>query len=311
MRAQRSRRWTFTLNNFTPEWEEVLKNYSFDYILYGYEIAPTTGTPHLQGYFEISKKLTMLGIKKQIGIKQISLFLSKGTAKQNSNYCLGLTEGKQPNEFYEFGTPIAPKGQRNDLVKLYSRVKEGATDLEIQDEFPGQYIRYYRGIEKMRKNYEASELTKKLLGGYENYVLRRWQARIIKRLEQQDDRKILWVWEEDGNVGKSNLADYLDVVKGAFLITNGKNSDISYAYDGQEIVVFDYARTQCDYINYQVIEDLKNGRIFSSKYESKMKRFLKPKIICFANYPPQTSTMSSDRWDIVNIRDLEWLSQCI
>ncbi len=63
-RSKESRRYIFTLNNYTEEDVKILmeEKVFFSYLLFGKEIAPTTGTPHLQGYFELPKKKIMRGI---------------------------------------------------------------------------------------------------------------------------------------------------------------------------------------------------------------------------------------------------------
>lgn len=47
--------WCFTLNNYTLKEYEALQNQECRYLLMGKEIAPTTGTPHIQGYIQLNK----------------------------------------------------------------------------------------------------------------------------------------------------------------------------------------------------------------------------------------------------------------
>lgn len=52
------KQYVFTYNNYTPEGEAALKAWlgkNTKYAVYGHEVAPTTGTPHLQGYFSLKK----------------------------------------------------------------------------------------------------------------------------------------------------------------------------------------------------------------------------------------------------------------
>ena len=59
--AQRSRKWAFTLPNWTEQdltYMEINQNYK--YLIYGFEIAPETKTPHLQGYVEYEHPITMV-----------------------------------------------------------------------------------------------------------------------------------------------------------------------------------------------------------------------------------------------------------
>jgi Putative viral replication protein len=66
-----SRHWCFTWNNYTPENEQHIQSLSIkdniEFLRYGCETAPTTGTPHLQGYVILPKKKLPSTIRKIIG----------------------------------------------------------------------------------------------------------------------------------------------------------------------------------------------------------------------------------------------------
>ena len=83
---------------------------------------------------------------------------------------------------------------------------------------------------------------------------------------------------------------------------NGKSADVKFAYKGQKVCVFDLSRSQETHVNYEVIESIKNGVVFSTKYESEMKVFSTAHVVIMANFGPDRSKMSEDRWDI------RWLS---
>lgn len=69
----------------------------------------------------------------------------------------------------------------------------------------------------------------------------------------------------------------------------------------RKLIVVDCPRSQQDYINYGAIEQIKNGLIFSGKYEGTQLVFNSPHVIVFANEPPDYSKMSMDRWNVVQI----------
>ena len=117
----------------------------------------------------------------------------------------------------------------------------------------------------------------------------------------QNDRTVTWVWESAGNVGKSFLADWIEMWRDAYVVTGGKYADISYAFQYQEYVVFDYSRAQEDKFPYKLVEDFKNRRVFSNKYESVSKKALANKLIIFTNWAPDRSKLSRDRWDIMDL----------
>lgn len=131
----------------------------------------------------------------------------------------------------------------------------------------------------------------------------KWQRDCIKIMgEVPDDRTINWFWEDIGHVGKTSFAKYCAVYAGASLITSGKTADIAYAIgDNPRIVIFNITRTQEERFNYAALEQIKDGVLFSSKYESKVKIFNAPHVFVFANFPPDRRAISEDRWHIVKI----------
>jgi hypothetical protein len=54
-------------------------------------------------------------------------------------------------------------------------------------------------------------------------------------------------------------------------------------------------------VNYGAIEQIKNGLLFSGKYEGGQCVFNQPHVIVFANAEPKEEQMSMDRWDIREI----------
>ncbi len=134
-------------------------------------------------------------------------------------------------------------------------------------------------------------------------------ANLFEDYANKFDRKIYWYWEHIGNWGKTVLAIYMVDQMGA-IIVGGKAADAGYAIqqyiekngEGPKIVIMDIPRTRsAEYISYESIENIKNGCFFSGKYEGGMVRFNKPHLIVFANEPPETSRMSSDRWVITQL----------
>jgi len=132
-----------------------------------------------------------------------------------------------------------------------------------------------------------------------------WQREIVELTETvPDDRTINWYWEPIGNVGKSQLMRYLVIQKGALLVS-GKSADIKYQIANckqpPDLIIYDIPRTAENYINWTALEEIKNGIFCSSKYESKMVVMNSPHIICFANFEPNESVMSADRWRVIKI----------
>lgn len=86
------------------------------------------------------------------------------------------------------------------------------------------------------------------------------------------------------------------------LTLNGKKADMAHALrDDIRVVCIDLARTSESYAPYEAIEQIKNGLIFSGKYDSRTKVFNPPHVFVFANFPPDQAKLSADRWHIVHI----------
>jgi hypothetical protein len=134
---------------------------------------------------------------------------------------------------------------------------------------------------------------------------RPFQTAIYERLMQQDNRKVLWVVDPTGGHGKSQLLKWLVAHHGAFWCDGGKYADIAQAYDGQEIVCFDFKRSmKTETWCYKAVEAFKDGILFSSKYQSTIKSVPGTvRVVIMSNAFPDLAQLSQDRWDVVVIND--------
>lgn len=78
----------FTLNNYTEESERTIQEYArrgkCSYLIYGREVAPTTLTPHLQGYIQWASKTRWAALSKQW---KACFTTSRGSSEDNVKYC--------------------------------------------------------------------------------------------------------------------------------------------------------------------------------------------------------------------------------
>lgn len=140
-----------------------------------------------------------------------------------------------------------------------------------------------------------------------------WQNELLTKLrEKPDERKIIYIYEGEGNVGKSAFIKYI-LIKEIFKIgfcDGGKKSDVinmiyNLSYD-PEVVFMDLPRENMGHISTGAIECIKNGMIFNSKFETGFKVFNSPHVVIFSNYEPAClNSLSMDRWDIYTIEDLK------
>lgn len=288
----------FTVNNYTNAHYEDLKTKGVElckYIVIGKETGES-GTPHLQGFLILKKKTK---IKTVTGWIKGHTEPARGKNEEAANYC------KKDGVFFEHGTYPKGKGARTDIAEFLDAVKRGADDLVLAEEHPDCYAKYQRAKENLRTVSKKKRNFAKMQEEYNGASLRPWQKITLKKLMEQDNRKVTWVYDADGNIGKSWLANWLYVNHGAYIIEGGKRADVSYAYNCEEIVVFDFTRSQEEQVNYSLIESFKNGRIFSSKYESSLKVFTPAKVLCLSNFNPDREKLSADRWQVLEYTGIE------
>ena len=137
-----------------------------------------------------------------------------------------------------------------------------------------------------------------------------WQEFIISEIGlEADDRKILWFYSHEGNVGKTTFCKYLHRKYGAICL-GGKSADmkngvIEYVKQHEhtpELVVINLPRSfNKDYLSYTGIEEVKDMFFYSGKYEGGMVDGNAPHVIVFANEKPDESKISDDRWFIRRI----------
>ena len=175
----RGLRWCFTLNNYTEEEEECIKALpDIKYMIYGHEIAPETGTPHLQGYIIFETRKYMTWIKNNTS-PRIHLEIARGSVNQNRDYCSKgrniIEIGEVPQEQWE----AANEANKNKWDKARIAAKAGRFE-EIPSDL---WIKYRKAWEQ---EYQDERINKQV------------------RFDNLHNH-YLWIYGESG-VGKSHLA---------------------------------------------------------------------------------------------------------
>lgn len=267
------------------------------YIIYQQERCPSSGRHHWQGYVEFKRKITFNTMKEIFNDNTIHLEMRQGTRDEAREYC--RKSNTQIIPAVEFGTWSAGgQGSRNDLRKI-AQLAIKHDDIYLLDNHPEILYKYEKWISKVR-SIEDMRKASIYVNKFYNCSLNKQQKEWDEYLDNQNERQILWIHDSQGGTGKTFFSKHLIAKKNAIRFTNGRTADISAAYNYNPIVVFDFARSCEDRINYQIIEDLKNGMLFDSKYKSKCKYFTPPKVVIMANFMPHTEKLSKDRWVILN-----------
>lgn len=120
--------------------------------------------------------------------------------------------------------------------------------------------------------------------------------------EEADDRKVKFIVDYDGGKGKSwfqrwMLTEKPDVVQ---LLGIGKRDDMCFAIDESKKIFFiNVPRGSMEYLQYAVLEMLKDRVVISNKYTSRVKVLAtKVHVVVYTNEDPKMDAMSTDRYDI-------------
>lgn len=290
-----AKHWCFTLNNYTDEDEPTQLPIGSSFYIAGREVG-ASGTRHLQGFISFVKRQTLSGARK---VHPTAHWEVARDIAASIAYC-----GKDDRSPISFGVP--PKGERSrsDLSAFKQSVESGLHDLDkIRTEHSGVYARYPRFcIEYLNQHRTKPEVPM--------YNLFGWQSDLQSELTgDPDDRSIIFICDSVGNCGKSYFANrYIqEFGSDAVVLEPGKKQDLAHIYATlpkfPRVVFYDCPRSKVEHMSYDFLEALKNGRMITSKYESRMIFFPVPHVVVFMNEVPDTTKLSSDRYVIRYIYD--------
>ena len=159
----------------------------------------------------------------------------------------------------------------------------------------------------------------------ETVVLKPWQMELMKHIDNPSDRKILWVQGEKCGEGKTWFQKYVQSLLGRRRVVAGginihsNSASIAHALSKRPLATTDIflfnigkAQNREQEVNYSFIEDLKDGNVFASKYDSKELMIKVPNIVMvFSNSTPDVEELARDRWEIFSIENDELVKRQI
>lgn len=137
--------YCFTLNNYTSEDIDKLNEYPCTYLCYGKEIAPKTGTPHLQGYVHFMSQRYFNSVRTDF---KWNIQPTKGDSLHNLEYCR-----KEGTEFYERGIrPISKREQGVNEKRRWEEAFESAKQGKMEEIPVDMYTRYYNTYNRISED---------------------------------------------------------------------------------------------------------------------------------------------------------------
>lgn len=214
---KRSRNWILT-NNYkdrqplTSEEFTALIHLLTSISFYAFQLeAGENETRHHQAYLHFSQPLSFNAIKEVFPTAHIESM--KGTPQDSMMYC--TKQDTRVEEPVIWGD-LPQQGRRNDLEEIYELIKNGSSNKEIREQFPGQYIRYQDKLKLIRQELLDEEYSK-----------------IYRHLE------VIYMSDQPG-VGKTRFVMEKYGYETVFRVSNYKNP-FDY-YDGQEVIIFEEFR---------------------------------------------------------------------
>ena len=151
-----SRNWVFTLNNpvaepTVPKWIKLL--------VYQHEIGEAEGTPHIQGYLETTHSIRIQQLKNWLPSAHFER--RRGSRRQALKYVtkeetrivdttptlIGITETELSR--LVSGSTTGNSTARS-LERIQKKINDGASDLDIAEEFFDVWCKYHVALQKYR-----------------------------------------------------------------------------------------------------------------------------------------------------------------
>lgn len=136
----RSRAFCFTLNNYTDVDVDALMDISFEYLCFGFEEAPVTGTPHIQGYIYMHSVKTLIQMNELL--KRAHFEHAKGTRQQNDVY----TSKLDGDDWYSFGD--VPEQGRIAWEKIEDVMADPTSNPHVYNQYNKMYKQLVTNIKK-------------------------------------------------------------------------------------------------------------------------------------------------------------------
>lgn len=332
-----NRNHVFTWNNYSPE--AVLQLQSGDvkgckYIHFAHEMGKKEKTPHLQGYVQWEHPISLVQACKRLEPKEIKsgpkhkvwCQAARGSKDVNQKYCFkkkdtdpAFVDSKGRKLFYIWDNvngdnscktarkEFEREGGDVEWQHKLGAIKDHGDMMTFAEQYPEVAIRNCTGVKMFTDivmKQQAADMAKSLYP--KNLRLYVWQRGLIDMIDTlpPEGRNIIWFFDKEGKSGKTVLAVYLRIWYGACYLQNAGTTHMAHAYKGETIVCIDLCKNELEdgMVNYKAMEGLKNGAIFSAKYDSTSKIGIRPWVFVFANMKPKTSKMAQDRFIIINLR---------
>ena len=234
------------------------------------------------------------------------------TNNYNSTPGVSTQIGKEDSE-------INKEKLRKHLIKLENEYQEKIVQGQKIYEMLGEGLVSYQALPREMKEgvdlYMENQADFRDVG---NVELKPWQESLLEYVQNPCDREIFWVVGKEGNEGKNWFQKYVKSWLGARRVVTGidikaNNASIFQALrkcpiTTADIFLFNIGKStkKFDRINYDALEQMKDGEPFASRYNSQQLKIRVPNVVMvFSNSPPNVNELAKVRFRVFNINNNE------
>lgn len=291
-----------------------------DYFFGKLEQGEKKGKLHYQCFIQLKKKISSIfDFQYIIGCPSMDFHASlcHSTADNNDKYCQKLettvlNEDGKP-QLVTFGTK---RQNDNEKIKITDEelhtnfqtdVEKGMNYKDLMSNHKEFLRRYNKTFHDVYNAFKPQKLYP-IKRTFENTELKPYQKRLLNfilsyDIDDMDTKRILKVvLDRQGAAAKTTTAKmiynhFTKLGKVCQVIDTTKKADLAYAVrEDVDIIIFDLARFLEGHMNFEAIESIINGSIFSNKYASVSKIFNKQPIVIL-----MTNTLPHDLYEKLSI----------
>lgn len=256
------KKYCFTFNNYMGFNYRELERYFKEYgtlFLYGEEIAPTTGTPHLQGFIVLKKAMRITELAKKIPFP-IHYITMNGSVENNIVYC---SKGKN---IVSFGCPKSKEDKRKEYeILAYSQLYPWQRDVYDFIEFEKPDGRTLHWFYDNEGNKGKSELCTMLAFEGKTLCIEGGKYEDVKNIifnSKMDDIKCVVIDIPRNNGASLSYSAVEDILNRK--ITNTKYETGNKIFKRVHVIVFSnavpdetkFSRDRWNFIDMQVYNDI-------------------------------------------------------
>lgn len=239
----KNRFWMVTVNNYVAD--DCWKPKKMNYLAMAKQVAPTTGTPHLQMYVQFINEMQLTSVRsmfKNACKHEADCQQARGTNVQARAYIMDDEKKTNVEPAREWGVMIEHegckkrKGERSDIKNFQEAVLEGKSRKHLIMEYPAQMTRMPTLYLEMKRIAEEKD--------YKDPV---WPIAMpwgpLNKPDPAIKKRHIWLWGPP-DLGKTmKIQDLLEGLNCVFMPSKGEyRFEDRSGYEDQDIIIYDDIR---------------------------------------------------------------------